>query len=130
MALMKFREENHVKWMGVRPGHDGAQVLERASANNGVTILYTVPAGSTFYLCHAWLDVDAVAAGSVNLSIYNDVPAIWRLLYVSSVPITTNRLIGEGSFFPPIELPAAYSIRVESTVLNCIARSFIYGWVE
>jgi len=76
MALMKFREPNQVRRVGVRPAHDGTQVLERGSADNATVVLYTVPAGKVFYLCHAWLNVQGVAAGSVYLAIYDGVPAV------------------------------------------------------
>jgi len=130
MALMKFREPNQVRRVGVRPAHDGTQVLERGSADNATVVLYTVPAGKVFYLCHAWLNVQGVAAGSVYLAIYDGVPAVWRLLYTTAVPINTFYTVGEGNYYPPIEIPTTYSLRINSVGANCTARGLIHGWVE
>ena len=124
-----FREPNQVKWIGVRPGHNGEQVLEGfiAGAIN-FTAIYTVPANKMFMMTYAALSNTLNIGGNAYLCIYDDTPAIWRVLFgrlnIVNVP-------GRGciaTFNPPIELPEGYSVRVyQSALIGTIGS--VHGFV-
>ena len=130
MALMKFREPNQVKWQGVRPGHNGTQVLADGQCDNSTIILYTVPAGKVFYWC-GWnmIAYGPAAAGDSYLYIYTAVPAIWRRIQRFFYAITDSRALSK-SYWPPLEIPEGYSIRLVSTVVGHALQGSIHGWVE
>ena len=130
MSDMHFREPNQVKWQGSRPGHNGDQVLEDGSVSNGELAIYTVPAGQRAFITGITFHSDASGgAGSGAIRIYNAVPAL-----VCNLFYTTQRDAGPindtGNFWPPIELPAAWSIRVWSNNAVITAYGAIHGWVE
>ena len=129
MSDMYFREPNQVKWMGSRPGHNGTQVLEHASATNATVIVYTVPGAHTLFLTHTILDIYSTGISTAYLSIYNAVPALVIHIHLSRVQ-TNRELSLNNSYWPPIEIPAAYSVRVQSSAATNIAEATIHGWVE
>lgn len=130
MAMMKFREPNHVLWRGVRPAHDGTQVLEDGEANNSTVILYTVGAGKTFYLCGYSLGIYATAAlNSSALGVYNAVPALVTVLHRVRTAVDFPLHITK-SYWPPIEIRATYSVRLWSAIVTLFVRGCIHGWVE
>jgi len=130
MALMEFREPNHVKWQGVRPAHDGTQVLSEQYVINGTLPIYTVPVGQTFYLCTVGMACAIFAVGLGIVGVQTDVPAtIANLLYdnyVAGSHLPTKNV----SFWPPIELPAGYSVFVFSGVPVLQMYGWAHGWVE
>lgn len=130
MAFMEFREPNQVKWVGVRPGHNGEQVLEYAIAQNSTPILYTVPAGKVFYLCGYSLNTwDTVGVATLRLVIYDDTPAAWKYLQYLISSANSGQSITK-SYWPPLEIPSGYSVRLESAVATATVRGSIHGWVE
>ena len=130
MALMKFREENHVKRVGVRPAHDGTQVLASDQAQNGQKTIYTVPAGKVFYLCSWGLGYQLIVAGRGILRVVNDVPAtVASLIYdVFTAPIEAKTTMGTA--WPPIEMSAGWSIVVISNAAGLLVDGWCFGWIE
>ena len=130
MAVMSFRESNQVRWRGIRPGHNGTQVLESAPGVNGTVVLYTVAAGATLYLVSVFLGLlGSAAATHGQIWIRDAVPANLYLLasvysaandYSASVPHT---------YWPPIEIPATYSLALVDVAAN-MSQATIFGWVE
>lgn len=130
MALMLHRETNQVKWIGTRPGHNGEQVVKSNNAINATSIVHTVTAGKTFYLCLAtFCLVDAVGAGMLFVRNGADVAqyTIIRSDIETLVGSTSPLLI---PFNPPIEIPASWDICVEATGVGCNANGFVFGWEE
>ena len=130
MARMGWREANRARWVGIRPAHEGEQVVARSSHENSTVVLYTVPAGRTLYLCGANLGVRATAAGYVLISIYTDLGAVyWEFLYYG-FPAAG----GAGSyvfpFSPPLELPSGYTVKDVSSAPGLWTVGAIWGWVE
>jgi len=130
MALMSFREKNRVKWMGVRPAHDGVQVLKRAAAINSATIIHTVSAGKTLYLCYCGMQVLVVADGGAYVAVYDDTPAYFFPVHRSVVVAGSGPISVGASFWPPIELLAGYSVQVYSGALVLNVGGTIFGWEE
>ena len=130
MALMKFREQNQVKWQGSRPGHNGTQVFMDGSANNTVVILYTVPVGKVFYFTAYTFEATPNLVGNAVLSVYDDVPAIWkRIQYIENF-VGGNLVLDSLSFVYPVEIPSSYSVRLSSNPVGFWARATIHGWIE
>lgn len=130
MAVMSFREANHVLWRGVRPAHDGTQIIEYKYANNNTQVLYTVPAGEVFYLCGFVIAAFTTAVeGYIGLAIYDAVPAQYRVLQYGIGGADTYREITK-SYWPPLEIPATYSLRNVSGAATVHIYTNIHGWVE
>lgn len=129
MATMSYREDNRVKWVGVRPAHGGEQIAKFATANNNTVTIYTVPAGKTLYLCTAWLDVTTAAVGYSAIYIRDELDAHWlplRRIYQTASSYPSDSWI---TFWPPLEVPAGYDVVVyRSTPQN--VHGAIFGWVE
>ena len=113
MAVTVHREPNQVKWIGVRPGHNGEQILEHGTANNATVIIYTVPADKLLLLYGFSYNVSGTAGNTGFLSIYTAVPAVHRHLVYGNFSANTVVAFGRD-FVIPIEIPAAYSVRVLS----------------
>jgi len=130
MALMEFREPNRVKWVGTRPGHDGTQVLEYGDAAGAIVIVYTVPAGKTLYLCDATMMYATLAAGDGWAEISTAVPVtvtyLFRDILIAGIAVFTK----QATYWPPIEIPSGYLIRVRSSAAGLTARLMVHGWVE
>lgn len=130
MALMKFREPNEMLWVGIRPGHRGTQVLEWKLADNATEIVYTVPAGKVFYLTFfSWYSSRNINAWGA-VAVWDTTPAEWRRLIRMSGFTGEAGNAGAVSLSFPIEIPAAYSIRVKSSAAGFSAGCTVHGWVE
>ena len=130
MALMKFREPNQVRWQGVRPGHNGTQVLAFAFADNETTDIYTVPAGKTFFLTWYSLGLTTVAAGNCSLQIRTPVPVVLLVLDRLFFTVAGNMPSVSQSLTFPIEVASTYLISVVSSAAGLRAYGNIVGWVE
>jgi len=127
---MTYREKNKVLWRGVRPAHNGDQVHKEATATNGTSLIYTVPAGKTLYLTHVHLGAVAIA-GSWGMVYYRNVADVYvanlvRGVYVgvtTSPPFTAN-------YYPPLEISAGFDLMVVSNIAGLTLYGDILGWVE
>ena len=120
------REPNRVKWIGVRPGHNGEQVLEHGEAIGATVVLYTVPATKILLLFGFTCGMSCSANGVGTLGIYTDVPVLHRYLFFSSVQ-ANNAVAGCRDYSIPIEIPAGYSIRAISAAATLGVRAVIDG---
>lgn len=130
MALMKWRELNQVKWVGVRPGHNGTQVLKENYVSNATLVLHTVTAGKTLYLCSAYASYYISATGIIGRLFVRDVADFT----VYSFSICNSGALGQmestPSYNPPIEIPAGYDICLISGAASMVIRAGIHGWEE
>jgi len=128
--LMDFREPNQVNWQGVRPGHNGVQVLiSGIRLAIGAVGVYQVPAGNTLFLTCATLGVGNQIASALNLSIYNAVPAIVQSLMGGYQAPGHNFAPAVANYWPPIEIPASFWLYVNESGL-CALTYLFHGWVE
>lgn len=130
MAKMTFRESNHSRWRGGRPAHEGTQVLQITGAENGEVVAYTVGAGEVLYLTAASLGFVGVAAGRAIASIQNIVPASKFYIFYDTILATSEGKTRVVSYWPPIEVPENWTIRIQSTAAGLILRLSLHGWVE
>ena len=126
----EHREPNEVRWVGTRPAHRGTQVAVSAFANFASTVIYTVPAGQTLFLCGFTAGFYSGAAGSWGILVWEDaVPAIVaHLLYCNSNAIESWGVC--HTFWPPLEIPEGHRLRCEASAAGRSISAFIHGWVE
>jgi len=130
MALMKFRESNQVKWVGVRPGHNGTQIIKYGLANNSTVVLHTVSAGKTLYLYSFNIDVYTTTASfGGQLRVRDTTPAIVNILADLNAGANMSQAIAQDLYYP-IEIPAGYTIEIVSDVEAVIVVACIFGWEE
>ena len=122
----EHREPNRVKWIGVRPGHEGEQILEHGTANNATVIIYTVPADKLLLLYGFSYNASGTAGGTGFLSIYTAVPAVHRHLVYGNFSANTVVAFGRD-FVIPIEIPESYSVRVLSPAATMFVGISING---
>jgi hypothetical protein len=129
MAML-HRETNRVKWVGVRPAHDGTQVTVDSFTSAGAAILYTVTAGKTLFLCHFTLECSsgAVVSGA-DFWVRNGADVIQYYLLRQRLAISRETIISP-SFWPPIEIPAGWDIVMGVGVATTTEYAFIHGWEE
>ena len=120
------REPNQVKWIGVRPGHNGIQVIENNAANNAVVIIYTVPAGKLFLLFGYFYHQYATAASTGYLAVYNAVPADVHHLAGGQSPAVSVFAVTRD-YTVPLEFPAGYSFRISSSAAGMYVQCSIDG---
>ena len=120
------REPNRVKWIGVRPGHEGEQVIKYATATNAVVDIYEVPADKLLLIFGYFLNAYGGAAGEGMLDLYTAVPAFWKRLFWAGVHVN-NDLAVSRNYTIPIEVPAGYFVSVESSIAACVIKAGFDG---
>lgn len=130
MSAMEFREPNQVLWRGVRPGHNGTQILKQHYKANGVRIVHTVTAGKTLYLLSSLLHYSADVTGSITAAIRDTGDNIVFYLGISFVFAGVSTPPVSWHFWPPAEIPAGYDIFVSSSAAGLTAWLGISGWEE
>lgn len=108
-----WRENNRARWVGIRPAHDGAQIIDTSTVSNAVDTMLTAAAGKRLLLFSWWAWSVATGAGTASLGIYNAVPALSdRLVYHRHVAAGERNT--HHDLFVPIEIPSGWSIRNET----------------
>ena len=130
MALMKFREPNQVRWVGSRPAHNGTQLTAVKVVTDAEGTIYTVPVGETLFLCSMNAVIPVVAAGTVFMNIYTDAAAVYFYGMQESILAAQGGIYRYFTFWPPMELPSSYYIRIGSGAAGLTVRASIFGWVE
>ena len=130
MSVMSFREPNQVKWVGVRPAHNGEQITKFGNVTDDILVLYTVPSGKTFYLSSWQFEANTSASGVYGVIYITDASgatyyAIQRIGFNS-----VSQFADSGTFYPPMELPGGYSIKISSNSTSLIVRAGFFGWEE
>ena len=125
-----WRESNRLRWVGVRPAHEGTQVVGRGGGENSEVICYTVPAGYVFFLCGIIPTFSTSTSGRYGeVRVYSDVPALaYRLFGILAYGLT--EVCAPMSYYPPLELPAGYTLRTFSSGLASECYCAYNGWIE
>lgn len=130
MAKMTFRAKDHVRWVGVRPAHEGTQVYATGwQGDAGNNSFYTVV--DTLYITYLCLtsSLSADVFASASITIYTAVPAVWRMI-ADQVFDKAGQQTSLIALPFPIEVPKDYTIRVVSSHANLGADAFFWGWEE
>ena len=113
-----WNEANQVKWVGVRPGYYGQQILISESRVNTVKqLMYTVPAGKVLLIFHTsvTLSINGVGAFESWIWIEDDGAATYHYVgYVKGCGATANNN-SVSDRFSPLIVPAGYTLN-----LSCI----------
>jgi len=130
MSVMKFREPNQVLWRGVRPGHNGTQVIAFKDATAGTLPLYTVGVGETLYLCTVGLGITTDVTGFCRVDLRDDGDAFIATLLTLFHFLNIGTIEVHETYWPPMELLAGYYLEVVSGAAGLTARAHIFGWEE
>lgn len=110
--------------------HVGTLIRKHASVINGTTVVHTVTAGKTLYLCGMVCVVtETTANGRGYMAIRNDSDVEQYLIFdvkLYSAGIVPNNFV----FNPPDQLSAGYDIIVHSDSDHIDTRGFIFGYEE
>jgi len=104
-------------------------VLEYATTANVLVTIYTVPAGKTLFLTNLHAHVYFGVATTASVMIYDGTPALWRNLAVI-VSFANTAFPTPLAYWPPVEIPAGYSVRILTGAAGCIMYVTLHGWVE
>ena len=110
----EHREPNRVKWIGVRPGHEGEQVL--IDIDDAVDAdLYTVPADKIL-LIFGW-SWSVIQNAGVDATIEIETDAAAHYMWLSMVTGQAGAPSAESSQdkWVPIEIPEGYVISINTT---------------
>lgn len=130
MSDVEFRENNQVKWVGVRPAHGGEHLLVSAFIANGTVTLYTVPSGKTLYLTFSTIMTGQLANGFMSLTLYNGAGVFQHYLHLANVSNSGGTSDTSDNYWPPIEIPENWTIRLVSSIAALTVHGTIHGWVE
>ena len=113
-------------------GDTGTQITKSGSgAPATTTIIHTVTAGKTLYLTTISLysfGGDVGTVGRVKFRDTNDVDVASLLGMISNS--TTSSFLNNGTYLPPIKIPAGYDICITSDTSGPNMGYFIFGWEE
>ena len=117
------REPNQVKWIGVRPGHNGEQVLVPIDLGASA-IVYTVPADKLLLLFDWHLGIVRNVDVTARLEARTDGAVVLAYLVQVSSNSADPGFSDSNNTFVPIELSAAYDLYVTTTTQ---VRGYIHG---
>ena len=117
------REPNQVKWIGVRPGHNGEQYLFLID-HNAAGVLDTVPADKILLLYDWYISLVDVAAKACQVYMRDDAAANIGFLANLGTCAGTNTSHIAQSLTIPIELPEDYDFYIN---VGAPARGYIHG---
>ena len=118
-----FREPNQVKWIGVRPGHNGVEVFEEFYGNAAAEF-YEVPLAKLLFLFDWHLGLTGAAGGDAFLEIRNAVDAHFRYIASCSGQAANPGTNSTQALWVPIEIPALFDFRV---ITGLTTTAYIHG---
>ena len=124
------RETNLIKWVGVRPAHNGTQVAVSLLTNGAVSIIYTVPAGVTLFLCGMIVGLYMSGAGVTAYVRVRNVADVTQYTLFNQVTNFAFDVTLNHSFWPPLEIPTGYDIVQAATGAGQEIDTFLHGWIE
>lgn len=130
MSVMAFREPNQVLWRGIRPGHNGTQIIKDDTVTGTVKTIYTVSSNVTFYLTSWTFSIDIATIGDEGrLYIQTGAAAHFvNICRIQSQVVSSGFL--SGNFWPPLEVPMEYTIKIYTPDAGCTLYAMIHGWEE
>lgn len=132
MALMQFREKNQVNYVGVRPAHDGTQIVKVAWLGGaGNANIYTVPAGVTLFITYMMLSsrLDVAAAATAKIETIPVGEAGLRMIIEHLYDLAGHQITSVAFSFP-IEVAATEPITLVNVGAGMDSRGLIHGWIQ
>jgi len=130
MALMGFREPNQVRWVGIRPGHRGTQILLDIDVGNNTQILIDGTQVTITYLTSWFMGLvrDGAYSGAMEITENDDTHVCW-LGYIDTLALQIGRHITQDLTFP-IEMPVGYKLKVVAAGAGSQVYGYVHGWEE
>ena len=130
MALMKFRKQNEIPWVGVRPAHHGTQLVVSVNTNViAVNTLFTTGAGLCTFITYLWGTHKDNLDQELYYELWDATPALVGALNWDRTAVGYKGCQYHQNFWPPIEFPAGFSLRVNVVVANWCSFGCA-GWIE
>ena len=129
MSAMTYREDNKVLWRGVRPAHNGTQVLKYIPASNAVVLLHTVTAGKILYLNALILSCYTAQPASFvgYMTVHDELDNLQYYFFLFRCP--GDGCVNGSLGFPfPLEIPEGWRINVLSNAALSYSTGFIHGY--
>ena len=130
MALMTYREPNQVRWVGIRPGHRGTQIIGDVLIENNTADILQITAGKKGYITLITLSIMHAAAGYVYLYWTDSLNAILGTLFTNRSAINTKTTDLCINFSPPFEIGDNHKIRLRSSDVAVRPHATVIGWEE
>lgn len=132
MAIMQHRESNQVKWLGVKPAHNGTQITKsNTQTGAGTKTIYTVPADNTLFITYATLASreSANVAGDANIST-TPIGEAGATRLIRHFYDLAGHQVSTATFNPSVEVAAGETVDVISSHANIDGSATIHGWIE
>lgn len=138
---MGLKETNEVRMRGVIPARNAepipvgkipdlaTQVVKQSSASGATATIHTVTAAKTLYLNTVIFSIYNVQTNVATLwmGVTNDSDTVQYYFFYTSVT-SKEPFAVPATFFPPLEIPAGWKVKVYSNVSNAIAYGFLHGY--
>jgi hypothetical protein len=119
-----------VKWLGVRPAHQGTQVTKYATVTGATGNVHTVTAGKTFFMTSLVFSAWASVAGSyARVSVRNESDVLQYTICYFYMRDVSERVVSV-TFPQPVEIAAGWDVFVVAGDANTSAFAFVHGWEE
>ena len=103
------REPNQVKWVGVRPGHNGEQILIDILTAVAV-VLYTVPADKLLLIFNYSYSCQPNGANYAFVQLRNALDVVYYTLGASNSAAGASSPVIMANLWVPIEVPAGHDL--------------------
>ena len=130
MSAMNFREPNQARWLGVRPAHNGEQLVAYNITTNDDRSIYQVPSGKTAYITSMIITATSGSVGGNVQVNYTDSANNLIKRLVNHFFRVTGNIAFSVSFNPPLELINQQRIRAYSNANDATITVFLHGWEE
>lgn len=130
MAHSLFREPNQVKWVGIRPAHNGERITAEGIATNTTVDVYSIPIGKTLFLTWSSLSGRSNTSATLLLEVTDNLNNHLFTLHQGRTPSGGAGFDSDTALFYPIEIDGDNKIRVNSSSIALDATGAIYGWIE
>ena len=130
MALMGFREFNQARWVGIRPGHRGTQVLLDINVAPGTVEIIDGTQTTITYLTDWSLGMGRNVSAKTDMFITTNANVhVCTLAYIGTMTNHPSAVAIQALQYP-IELPAGYKVKVTVVGVGSDVKGYLHGWEE
>ena len=122
--------DNQVNWRAIKSIVPGTLIYANGGSHTGTLTIYSVPAGSTFYLAFMYYhcNIENISEGSSVYVADSSDNILWYLAFDSRVVGDTS--MGATSFSIPLPVLGTQKIVINSTEAAPESYAQIVGWLE
>jgi len=130
MSAMSYREDNKVLWRGVRPAHNGTQLIGYGTATNNTVDVLQVTAGKKGFITELNIAFSFTVAGTGYVYWTDSLNAVIESLYVISTVAMSLVMAIPVKYWPPLEIGSSDKIRIASNNASIAIKCTAKGWEE